>query len=77
MDLNKDCDQKEVSTMGESKDSKPSAQSARISFSKEHTSKSNPEPHVDVYRQLSNEAKPEKIAHNPTPENKVSINKHK
>lgn len=58
-------------------DSKPSAQSAHIWFSKEHTSISNPEPHVDVYRQLSNEAKPEKIAHNPTPENKIEVNKKK
>lgn len=53
------------------------ASSSRIWFSKEHTSKHNHEPHVDVHRQASNQPKSEKIAHNPTPTNKIPINKSK
>jgi hypothetical protein len=56
---------------------KTPAKSARIWFSKEHTSKSNPGPHTDTYRKKSNESKPEKISHNPAGETKIPINKNK
>ena len=51
------------------------AKELNITWSKEHTSKSNPEPHHDVYRQRSDEAKPEKIGHNPAPTTKINIDK--
>jgi hypothetical protein len=37
----------------------------KISFSREHQSKSNPEPHVDVHRRASDAAKSQKIDHSP------------
>jgi hypothetical protein len=40
------------------------AKETKITFSKEHTSTSHPEPHVDVYREHSDSAKTEKIDHN-------------
>jgi hypothetical protein len=40
------------------------AKETRITFSKEHTSKSNPQPHTDTYRQSSDQSRGEKIGHN-------------
>jgi hypothetical protein len=37
--------------------------STKVSFSKEHQSKSNPNKHVDVYRNQSDSSKTEKIGH--------------
>ena len=51
------------------------AESAKLSFSREHTSKSNPEPHTDSYRQVSNSSHVEKTGHNPCPETRVEINR--
>ena len=56
---------------------KDSSKEVKIWFSKEHSSKSNPEKHTDTYRKVSDVAKPEKIAHNPCPETKISINRDK
>lgn len=39
------------------------AKSTKVTFSKEHQSKSNPQPHVDVYRKQSDSSKTEKIGH--------------
>ena len=39
------------------------AKETKIKFSREHNSKSHPEPHVDVYRERSDSAKTEKIDH--------------
>jgi len=49
------------------------AKETKVSFSREHTSKSNPAPHVDVYRNTSDSPKTEKIGHSPMPSEKVSV----
>lgn len=46
------------------------AKETKIRFSREHTSRSNPGPHVDVMRHPSDRAKAEKIGHSPTPTEK-------
>lgn len=40
------------------------AKETRISFSREHESRHNPERHVDVYRDRSDSSHTEKIDHN-------------
>ena len=54
---------------------KAKAKSGKLWFSKEHTSKSNPTPHTDSYRGVSNSPDTVKTGHNPCPEVKVPINK--
>jgi hypothetical protein len=39
------------------------AKSTKVTFSREHTSKSNPQKHVDVHRQNSDSGKNPKIGH--------------
>ena len=49
------------------------SESAKLSFSQEHTSKSNPEPHTDSYRKTSDSSRVEKTGHNPCPETRIAI----
>ena len=44
---------------------KPGEQ-ARITWSQEHTSQNNPEPHHDVYRRTPDASGAEKIGHEPS-----------
>ena len=49
------------------------ANEVKIKFSKEHSSKSNPDNHVDVMRHPSDQAKGDKIGHSPMPTDKIPV----